>query len=107
MLDRALAAKGFDVALYSSAEELMQSDRIGEAACLILDVDLPGISGLELQKVLNRAGHDVPVILISGQANENTRQCALSEGALAFFDKPFKIDSLLAAIRSVESLTLS
>ena len=105
MLARTLAAKGFEVNLFSSAEELLSSGRISGSVCLILDVDLPGISGLELQQKLNSEGEHVPVILISGEATEQTRQRALSQGAVAFFDKPFDIDSLLAAVNSAQSLT--
>jgi len=107
MLSRTIGASGLDVALFSSAEEFLNSGRIRESACLILDVDLPGISGLDLQEHLNRAGENVPVIFISGEATEKTRQRALREGAVAFFDKPFDIKSLLAAVRSVDSVALS
>src|SRR5262249_17635873 len=107
MLTRSLAGIGLDVASFGSAEELLDSGRIVDTDCLILDVDLPGISGLELQQQLSRAGHSVPVIVISGEATERTRQRALNQGAVAFFDKPFKIDSFLAAVRSVESLALN
>ena len=103
MLTRAINAAGCDVASFGSAEEFLNSGRIGEFACLILDVDLPGISGLELQTQLNRVGQNLPVIFISGEATQKTRQRALSEGALAFFDKPFNIQSLLATVRSVET----
>jgi len=103
ILTRAIKAAGCDVASFGSAEEFLNSGRIGEFACLILDVDLPGISGLELQTQLNRVGQNLPVIFISGEATQKTRQRALSEGALAFFDKPFNIQSLLATVRSVET----
>lgn len=107
MLARTFAATGFEMAPFSSAEELLNSGRICESFCLILDVDLPGISGLELQQELKRAGDDVPVIFISGKTTEKTRERALREGAVAFFDKPFNIDSLLSAVRSVEPLTIT
>jgi len=106
MLTRTMSASGFEVAPFSSAEDLLSSGRISESACLILDVDLPGISGLELQEKLNLDGPPVPVILISGQATGATRQRALRDGAIAFFNKPFNIDNLLAAVRSVQFLAL-
>lgn len=107
MLVRTVAAKGFEVAAFSSAEELLDSGRIDDFACLIIDVDLPGIGGLELQQKLKNNGQSVPVILISGEATEKMRQRALNQGAVAFFDKPFSIESLLAAVRSVQTLMLA
>lgn len=107
MLARVGAAAGFDVTCFGSAEEFLTSGRVDEFACLILDVDLPGMSGLELQQHLNNSGKGLAVIMISGEATEETRQRALKAGALDFFKKPFNIDSFLASVRSVESLTLT
>lgn len=107
MLARTLSTTGFEVALFSSAEELLDSGRLGKSLCLIVDVDLPGMSGLQLQHALKHAGNGVPIIFISGKPTENTRERGLKEGAVAFFDKPFDIDSLLSAVRSVEPLTVS
>ncbi len=108
MLERVLAAEGFEVACFGSAEEFLSSGRGNDSACLILDVDLPGISGLELQQHLNDLGQGIPVtIIISGQGTNETRQRALKAGAAAFFNKPFNIDSLLATVHSVESLSLT
>ena len=106
MLTRTVAASGFEVASFSSAEDLLDSGRISESTCLILDVDLPGISGLELQEKLNMDGEPVPLILISGQTTEATRQRALRDGAIAFFNEPFNISALVAALRSVQFLAL-
>ena len=107
MLTRAIKAAGCDVASYGSGEDFLNCGRINEFACLILDVDLPGISGLELQAQLNRTGQNLPVIFISGEATQKTRQRALSAGARAFFDKPFNMQSLLAAVRSIETPVLN
>jgi len=106
MLARIIAAAGFDVESFGSAEAFLQSGRFDDSACLILDVDLPGMNGLELQQKLNEAGHTLPIIFISAEANEATQQKMLDSGAIGFFKKPFSIDSLLAKLRSVESLTL-
>ncbi|HJZ79972.1 MAG TPA: response regulator [Pyrinomonadaceae bacterium] len=107
MLTRSMSAAGFEVAPFSSAEALLISGQISRAACLILDVDLPGLSGLELQQRLNLTGRNVPIIFISGQATEKKRHRALLDGAVAFLDKPFNISALLDAVRSISVLTLA
>jgi FixJ family two-component response regulator len=107
MLARIIGAAGLQVAIFTSAEEFLKSERVNESACLVLDVDLPGMSGLELQQQLNNSGQGIPIIFISGQATEQTRERALEAGALGFFDKPFSIDSLLSTIRSVGASSLN
>lgn len=101
MLARIIGAAGMQVAVFTSAEEFLGSERLHDSVCLVLDVDLPGMSGLELQQQLNDSGQDIPIIFISGQTTELTRERALSAGAAGFFDKPFSIDSLLNTIQSV------
>ena len=101
MLARIIGAAGLRVAVFTSAEEFLDSARLNDSACLVLDVDLPGMSGLELQQRLNSSGQAIPIIFISGQATEDTRERALKAGALGFFDKPFNIFFLLKTIQSV------
>lgn len=101
MLARAVSAAGFDVLCFGSAEEFLNSNHAADYSCLIVDVDLPGMNGLELQQHLNDSGQRAPVIFISGAATSEKRQRALKADAVAFLNKPFKIESLLAAIRSV------
>lgn len=102
MLDRGLRAAGFDVAVFTSAEGLLESGRVDESACLILDVHLPGMTGIELQQRINETGPCPPVILISGQSDEQTAKRVLKTGAIGFFNKPFSIDRLLATIQTIE-----
>jgi FixJ family two-component response regulator len=104
MLTRVITTLEFDVEEFTSAEELLQSGRIRDAACVILDVDLPGMSGIELQQKLSNDPEAVPVILISGRTDEPMRERALGKGAAAFFKKPFKIDSILRTIQAFTSL---
>ena len=106
MLARIIGAAGLQVVVFTSAEDFLNSERLHDSACLVLDVDLPGMSGLKLQQELNESGHDIPIIFISGQATEQTRERALKAGALGFFDKPFSIDLLLSTIQSAGVLTL-
>jgi len=107
MLCRAINAEGFDVRLFASAEEFLDSGRFEENNCLILDVNLPGISGIELQQHLNDSGVEIPILFVSAQTDEALRQRALDAGAAGFFSKPLSIDALLSSIRSVLALSLS
>jgi FixJ family two-component response regulator len=102
MLGRGIRAAGLDVVVFSSAEELLDSSRLDDATCLVLDNDLPGMKGIDLLRQLSESGSEVPVIMISGQANEHISNRALDAGAFAFFEKPFCIESLLAAIQTIE-----
>jgi len=104
MLSRVITTLDFDVEEFTSAEEFLQSGRIRDAACLILDVDLPGMSGIELQQKLSDDPQAVPVILISGRTDEPARERASGKGAAAFFKKPFRIDSILRTIQAFTSL---
>ena len=107
MLTRVLTAIGFEVGVFSSAEDFLASGRINDSDCLILDVDLTGISGIQLQQQLNESGSTVPIIFISGHADTDVREQVLAAGAIGFFNKPFRIDALLAAINALTSLSLS
>lgn len=101
MLCRAIKAAGLSVDAFASAEEFLDSKASRKSACLILDVNLPGMSGLELQRLLNGSGLEVPIIFMSAQADEATQLRALEAGAFGFLRKPFSIESLLATLRSI------
>ena len=101
MLSRVIRAEGFGVEWFHSAEEFLDSGSLRQFDCLILDLNLPGMSGIDLQRQLNDSGVEIPIVFISGQAEEATRQHAIDAGAAGFFSKPFNIDSLLASIRSL------
>jgi FixJ family two-component response regulator len=100
MLDRGLKAAGFEVAVFTSAEELLDSRHLADSDCLIVDVNLPGMNGIELQQKLRESDPCLPIVLISGQADEYTSAQAINDGAIGFFKKPFSIDSLLATIET-------
>jgi FixJ family two-component response regulator len=100
MLTRALSFAEFEVAVFHSAEEFLESEIKDDTDFLILDVDLPGMSGIELQVRLLQTGQDVPIVFISGHATEETRQQALDAGAVEFLAKPFRVEALLAALNS-------
>jgi len=94
---------GFAVSAFASAEELVNSDQLVNADCLILDVCMPGMSGIELQRQLAAAHCAVPVIFITAHEDEGVRAQALRGGAEAVLIKPFSEEALLNAIHAALS----
>ena len=94
---------GYKAITFSSAEHFLGSDMITETACLITDLQMPGLNGLELQQRLRSQGRRTPIILITAYPNENHRNRALHGGAVGFLSKPFDeaslIDCLTVAIK--------
>jgi FixJ family two-component response regulator len=90
---------GYQSALFESAEAFLDSTRKHEICCLIVDVHMPGLDGLELQRVLNQLDHSIPMIVISARGDE-VRKRALEQGAIAVLGKPFSHEALLGAITS-------
>jgi FixJ family two-component response regulator len=90
-------AFGFAAEAFSSAEEFLQSERLNETACLITDVQLPGMSGLELQNHLSASGFRIPIIVVTAFLDDDQR--ALAAGAICFLRKPLIKEDLLTCIR--------
>ena len=97
-LDNLLRPVGFRVQGFSSAEAFLQAQHAPETACLILDVRLPGINGLELQRQLVAANWRIPIIFVTAYADDDARERALAAGAVAFLYKPCREEDLLCAI---------
>ncbi len=95
-----LESAGFGVEAFASVEEFLRSNHFNNMVCLILDVRLPGLSGLELQRRLRDEKQAIPIVFITAHADEPVREQALRAGAVAFLYKPFKADDLLDAVRS-------
>jgi len=93
-----LKSAGFHAEVFASAEEVLKSGRLSGTACLILDVRMPGMSGIELQERLIASGRMVPIIFITAHADEEERARALERGAVDCLQKPFTDDALLDAI---------
>ena len=87
--DGLVRSLGYRAATFASAEDFLQSDRVDETACLITDVQMPGLSGVELQSVLIARGNHTPMIFITAFMEEKTRRRALEAGAIGFLGKPF------------------
>jgi FixJ family two-component response regulator len=99
-----LSEFGFGATTFSSAEEFLISDSFGQAKCLLLDVAMPGMTGLELQRELNVRGHKVPIIFITAQKDEAVRKRALEGGAVEVLHKPFSDSTLLRALNTALGL---
>ena len=89
---------GLSAADFPSAEDFLSSGQSQDAACLVLDVRLPGIGGLELQRQLAAGGCRVPIVFISGHGDQEARTRALEAGAVDFLQKPFSEVALFNAI---------
>ena len=96
---RLLRSSGFHTEAFASAEEFLDSKTAAETACLILDLRMPGMSGLELQRRLAQSGNRVPIIFLSAHASEEDERSALRAGAVQFLRKPISKEALLSAIR--------
>ncbi len=99
-LDNLLRSVGFRVQGFASAEAFLQAQHAPETACLILDVRLPGINGLELQRQLVAAHWGMPIIFVTAFADDDVRARALAAGAVAFLYKPCREEDLLHAIEA-------
>jgi len=88
-LEELVLALGFPARTFESAEQFVQADVIPDAKCVITDVEMPGLSGLDLQSRLRGAGHRTPVIFVTAYPNENYRARAFAGGAVGFLTKPF------------------
>ncbi len=95
-----LQSVGLRVMTFSSPETFLRSERPDAPGCIILDVRLPGTSGLELQKVLTEAGIDLPVIFVTGYGDIHMSVTAMKSGAIEFLTKPFREQALLDAVNS-------
>jgi FixJ family two-component response regulator len=90
---------GFVAYAFASAEEFLQSSRVGETSCLITDMRMPGMSGVDLQSHLIAQGKRVPVIFITAFPEESSQARAMAEGAVCFLTKPFDGQTLVDCLR--------
>ena len=91
---------GFRAAAFESAESFLKSSELHITSCLILDVQMPGMNGLQLQSELATAGYGIPIIFITSYDDRESRGRALQAGAVAFLGKPFSDEQLLQTVRS-------
>jgi FixJ family two-component response regulator len=89
---------GYQTAAFASAEEFLQSDSMDSTSCLIADVQMPGLSGIDLQRSLIDRGVQMPTIFITAFPDEGTRLRAVTAGAVGYLGKPFSEESLLKCL---------
>src|ERR1700686_1613387 len=91
---------GFRAAAFESAESFLKSGELHNTSCLILDVQMPGMNGLQLQSELAAAGYGIPIIFITSYDDTESRGRAMQAGAVAFLGKPFSDEQLFQTVRS-------
>jgi FixJ family two-component response regulator len=99
-LNNLIRSVGFAVQGFSSAEAFLKSNHLDDTACLILDVRMPGMSGLDLQRQLMAADCQIPIVFITSHGDDDARSRALAAGAVEFLYKPFREEALLNAIHT-------
>src|SRR5467141_4832376 len=96
-----LSSVGFRVETFVSAEEFLESAHRANTGCLVLDLRMAGMNGLDLHRQLAATGSRIPVIILTAHGDEEARRRSREAGAVAFFGKPFRADALLNAVERV------
>ena len=89
---------GYRVATFASAEEFLASERLHDTSCLISDVQMPGVTGIELQDRLVAGGHRIPIIFMTAFPDDRVRDRAMRSGAISFMSKPFSETNLIVCL---------
>ena len=95
-----MESAGLSAQCFGSAEEFLESDRRSETACLVADINMPGMSGLELQAKLKAEGSRIPIIFITAHGDAKMKLKAMTAGAVAFLSKPFDDQVLLDKVQA-------
>jgi FixJ family two-component response regulator len=99
-LDNLLRSAGYRARAFASAEAFLSANMgLADTACLVLDVRMPGMSGLDLQGQLRASGEGLPIVFVTSHVDDDVRARALHAGAVAFLYKPFREEDLLDAIQ--------
>ncbi len=94
-----MESNGIAVQTFATADQFIRAYRVGEPGCLVLDLRLPGMSGLELQEYLTQRGIEIPVVFVTGHGDVPAAVTALKGGAVDFIEKPFSYKAVIAIIR--------
>jgi FixJ family two-component response regulator len=96
---------GYEVATYDSAEDFLDCEQFAQTSCLITDLQMPGLNGLDLQRRLIADRHSMPIIFVTAFPDENFRQRAMSAGAIGFLSKPFDEAALIDRLKTALSIS--
>ena len=99
-MGRFMRSLGYAVEVFSSATDFLASPRLSETACLIADVHMPAMTGLELYRRLIQAGHSIPTIIVTAYPNDVDRVRALSDGVISYLSKPVDEQHLMRCLRT-------
>lgn len=94
---------GYSASGYESAEQFLENGGASASDCVITDINMPGLSGIELTERLRAEGHQMPVIMITARSEPGIEQKALASGATCFLKKPFEMDELIACLQDALS----
>ena len=97
-LTRVMTSAGYAVEVFASARDFLAREPLGGPCCVVLDVRMPGLTGLDLQETLASAGHRVPIVFITGHGDISMSVKAMKAGAVDFLTKPFDVENLLEAV---------
>ena len=98
-VSRLLRSTGLEVEALASAQEFLEHPIVDRPSCLVLDVRMPGPSGMDLQAALQEAGRDIPIVFMTGHGDVSTSVRAMKSGAVDFLEKPFRAPELLACVQ--------
>ena len=91
---------GFVAVAFASAEDFLDSDALETTSCIVLDVQMPGMGGLNLQSHLAASGRHIPIVFVTGYPDVGVRDKAMQSGAVCFLTKPFNEDDLIDGLKS-------
>ena len=97
-VQRLMRSRGFATRTFASAEEFLQSPSLHETACVITDIQMPGMTGIDLHDVMLKQGPRLPVIFLTAFPDDRTEKRALQAGALGFLTKPFDAKTLVSLV---------
>ena len=95
---RLVRSMGYHACTFASADDFLKSEQVHDTSCLITDVQMPGLSGIDLQEHLVARGHCIPIIFMTGYPNDRVRTRAMNAGAVCFLNKPFSEDHFIGCI---------
>jgi FixJ family two-component response regulator len=98
-IGRLMRSLGYSAKVFSSAAEFLAFPRLDDAFCLIADIHMPAMTGIELHRTLVEAGHAIPTILITAYPDDLLRARALSDGVMCYLPKPFDDEALISFVR--------
>ena len=94
-IKRLVRSLGYNACTFASADEFLKSEQVHDTSCVITDLHMPGLSGIDLQDILIARGHRTPIIFITAYPEEDVRARAMKAGAVGFLSKPLNHDHLL------------